>query len=50
MKEQEIKEELRMIISHALLGSDTSDISKETWDLIIDECTKFTLKLISENK
>jgi hypothetical protein len=46
MTEQEINEEFRMIISHALLGCDTSDISsKETWELLLSECTKFAMKL-----
>lgn len=48
MNEQEINEEFRMIISHALLGCDTSDIDKETWDLLILECTKFVLKIIAD--
>ncbi len=47
MAEEEIKEEFRMIISHALLGCDTSDIDKETWELLLSECTKFTIKLIN---
>jgi hypothetical protein len=47
MDEQEINEEFRMIISHALLGCDTSDIDKQTWELVISECTKFAIKLIT---
>lgn len=44
MTEEEIQnhnEEFRSIISHAFLGCDTSDISKETWDLAINECVKY---------
>lgn len=44
MTPEEIKEEFRDIISHALLGSEC-DISKETWEMLLDECTSFSIKL-----
>lgn len=44
MTEEDIKDEFRMIISHALLGCDDSDIDRETWELVFTECTKFFLK------
>jgi hypothetical protein len=47
MTPEEINDEFRMIISHALLGCDISDIDRETWELLLSECTKFTLKLIN---
>lgn len=47
MNQQEIKDEFRMIISHALLGSDTSDVSEETWNFVFDECTKYAIRLSS---
>ena len=45
-----IQDEFRMIISHALLGCDTEDVDKETWDLVMSECEKFSLKLCNEQK
>jgi len=52
LTEQEINTEFRMIISHALLGCDLEDVSKETWDLVFSECTKFSRKMggIDKNK
>lgn len=38
---EEIKDDFRMIISHALLGCDTDDIDRETWELLLEECTKY---------
>lgn len=43
----EIELEFRSIISHALLGSDTEDVSKETWDLVFSECAKYMASLTS---
>jgi hypothetical protein len=43
---QDIDEEFRSIISHALLGSDINGVSKETWDLVISECVKYTNSLL----
>lgn len=45
---ENIQDEFRMIISHALLGSDISDVDKETWDLVMRECEKFSVKLAKE--
>ncbi len=45
---QEIELEFRDIISHALLGSDTSDVDKETWDLAFKGITDYTFKLLSK--
>lgn len=42
---EEIKDEFRSIISHAFLGCDTSDISRETWELTLDGVTKYALEL-----
>lgn len=44
---QELSLEFRDIISHALLGSDTENISKETWNLVFDECAKYTFGLLN---
>ncbi len=38
---EEIKDDFRMIISHALLGCDTDDIDRDTWELLLEECTKY---------
>lgn len=38
---EDVADEFRLILSHAFLGCDTSDISKETWELAISECVKF---------
>lgn len=48
--EEEINTEFRMIISHALLGSNTEEVSKETWELVFNECTKYAIKLIDKSK
>lgn len=40
MEPEEIKDNFRMIISHALLGYE-DNVSKEDWNLVFDECTKF---------
>lgn len=44
---EEVNTEFRMIISHALLGCD-DNIPKECWELVLDECTKFTLQYASQ--
>lgn len=38
---QDHDSEFRMILSHAFLGSDTSGIDRETWDLAISGCVKY---------
>lgn len=40
--------DFRMIISHALLGCDTTDIDKETFDLMIAECVKYVVNISKE--
>jgi hypothetical protein len=45
MNYEEINDEFRMIISHALLGCDTSNIDRKTWELVLDECTKYAIRL-----
>jgi len=45
---EEVNTEFRMIISHALLGSDTDNVSRETWELIFSECTKYAFKLLNQ--
>lgn len=47
---QESSLEFRSIISHALLGYNTENIPKETWDLIFDECTKYATTLLNLKK
>lgn len=45
---QELSLEFRDIISHALLGSYIENVSKETWDLVFNECAKYTLSLLKK--
>jgi|GEM_PF-6268664 len=45
MQTEEIKDEFRAIISHALLGCDTPEVSKETWELVFSECAKYALQV-----
>src|SRR5690349_24306473 len=47
VSEDEINTEFRGIISHALLGCNTDNIDRETWELICSECTKYAIKLAS---
>jgi hypothetical protein len=48
MNYNEINDEFRMIISHAFLGCDTSNIDRETWELALKGCTEFAIKLVVE--
>lgn len=48
--DNKIKDEFRSIISYALLGSDTSGIDKETWELFFSECTKYAKELLEKEK
>ena len=45
-----IDDEFRMIIGHALLGCDTSEVDKETWDLVFSECTKYLNKEVEKER
>lgn len=50
MSGEEMDGEFRSIISHAFLGSDTSDIDRETFDLAINGCVKYAASLLKQKE